>query len=253
MIGFPVGGSCHPAFTKSLLDLQKFELTNPDENYELVKIDFVSGLYIQNNRNELIDDALNFEYDWLLQIDTDEQFKPELLRQLMGFAKKDTTPIVFGLYSSALHADGEAEDAFYCIDMIYRETRNGEYTPIAPPSDVRPFEVDAAGGGIMLIHTSVFKKMEYPWFIATYCVPIGKNRLQPMSEDIAFCRSARENGYHLWVVPLAEAVHYKTLGIKTSLFAHFMERAEAFQKEQHTGLKTALAAATEIKQNEIKK
>lgn len=231
MIGFPVGGSCHPAFTKSLLDLQKFELTNPDENYELVKINFSAGLYVQDNRNQLVDEALDFEYDWLLQVDSDEQFKPELLRQLMRFAKKDTTPIVFGLYSNALHAEGEVEDAFYCVDMIYREVETGEYSPIVPPSDVRPFEVDAAGSGIMLVHTSVFKKMEYPWFIATYCLPIGKKRLQPMNEDIAFCRSAREAGYHLYVVPLAEATHYKTLGIKTSLFAHFMQRAEDFQNE----------------------
>jgi GT2 family glycosyltransferase len=231
LIGFPVGGSCHPAFTKSLLELQKFELTNPSDKYEVINIDYVGGLYVQDNRNELVDEALRLGADWLLQLDADESFEPQILRILMQTADKKTRPIVFGLYSNAVNPPGEASGGFILMDMIYKEVETGEYQFIVPPSEIKPFEIDAAGSGIMLTHTGVYKKLEYPWFIATYCLPTGKKRLQPMNEDIAFCRTARKRGYHLWCAPLAEATHFKNLAVKTSTFKHFMDRAQQVQEE----------------------
>jgi GT2 family glycosyltransferase len=231
MIGYPVGGSVHPAFCKSLLDVQRFELQNPSEDYELVDIEYSASLYVQENRNNLVEWALEKGVDWLLQVDTDEKFQPTLLRQLMNTADKDTRPIVFGLYSNVQPAPAQAEGAYYHVDMIFREVENGEYSTLVPTTDVNPFLVDAAGTGILLTHMSIFKKIGYPWFWLEMIVPTGKTRPQIMNEDIAFCRAAREAGYQLWCDPLAEAQHFKSIALLPSSFRRFMERAQQVEQE----------------------
>lgn len=231
MIGYPVGGAVHPAFAKSLLDLQRFELTTPSPDYTLVDIEYSASLYVQENRNNLVEWALEKQVDWLLQLDTDEKFQPTLLRQLMNTANADTRPIVFGLYSNVQPAPAQAEGAYYHVDMIFREVETGEYMTINPPSDSKPFRIDAAGSGILLTHMSIYKRIAYPWFWLDMIQPLGKTRPQIMNEDIAFCRAAREAGYPLWCDPMAEAQHFKSIALLPSTFRHFLERAREVEKE----------------------
>lgn len=231
MIGFPVGGGVHPAFAKALLDLQKFELKNPSPDYELVDIEYSASLYVQENRNNLVEWAMEKQVDWLLQLDTDEKFQPTLLRQLMSSAHKDTRPIIFGLYSNVQPAPAQAEGAYYHVDMIFREVENGEYMTLTPTSNTRPFMVDAAGSGILLTHMSIYRKIAYPWFWLEMMIPSNKTKPQIVNEDIAFCRAAREAGYKLWCDPMAEAQHFKTIGLLPSSFKHFMDRAREVEKE----------------------
>jgi GT2 family glycosyltransferase len=231
LIAFPVGGSCHPAFVKALLDLQLFELTDPSSIYEILPIEYSASLYVEENRNVIVDLAHQQKADWILMLDTDESFQPQLLRQLMTHADKDANPIVFGIYSNISRAPVETKGGYYHVDMIYREMPSGEYSSITPPSDSRPFYVDAAGSGCMLTHISVFDKIEFPWFTLDYILLEGKPRPQLMNEDISFCRKARMAGYKLLVDPLAEIVHYKTLALLPSAFRHFMERANKVHEE----------------------
>jgi hypothetical protein len=231
MIGYPTGGSVHPAFTKSLVDLVHFEDTSPDDNYELSWVEYSASLYVQENRNILVTKARMMGADWLLQIDTDESFEFHVLRQLMKTADKDKRPIVFGLYSNVSQAPAQAEGSFLVIDMIYRETEKGDYESIVPPTDLRPFRVDAAGTGMMLTHMSVYDKIAKPWFELCYIWVAGQDDPQVMNEDIAFCRLAREAGYQLWCDPLAEARHHKTIALLPSTFRHFMERAKQVESE----------------------
>lgn len=231
MIGYPVGGSVHPAFTKALLDLQRFELLEPSGEYELLPVEYSASLYVEENRNVLVDLAVREGAEWLLMLDTDESFEPTLLRRLMSVAHPDERPIVFGLYSNIMQAPQQTEGAYLHVDMIYRETEDGQYSSVVPPSDMRPFYVDAAGTGIMLTHISVFDQIEFPWFTLDYILPTGKHRPQVMNEDISFCRKARQAGYKLLCDPLSEAKHYKTMALLPSTFRHFMERAKQVQDE----------------------
>jgi GT2 family glycosyltransferase len=231
LVGFPVGDSALPAFVKSLCDLQRYELLNPSPDYELLPIEYSAGLYVEENRNKLVDLAKDQGADWLFQIDTDEKFQPNLLRQLMSSADVKERPIVFGLYSNVVRAPQAVEGGYYCIDMIFREVENGEYMNINPPSDFSPFYVDAAGSGILLTHMSVFDKIEYPYFTVDYIRLTGKTRLQFMNEDISFCRKARLAGFKLLVDPLSDVQHHKTIALLPGPFKHFMDRARQVQDE----------------------
>jgi len=231
LVAFPVGGSCHPAFAKALLDLQRFELTEPSPTYDLLPIEYSASLYVEENRNVIVELAQRDKADWLLMVDTDESFQPNLLRQLMVHADRNNAPIVFGVYSNIAQAPQQAEGAYYHVDMLFREVENGEYMNVTPPSDSRPFYVDAAGSGCMLTHISVFERIEFPWFTLDYIIPTGKTKPQVMNEDISFCRKARMAGYKLLVDPLAEVTHYKTMALLPSAFRHFLERAQQVHEE----------------------
>ena len=231
LIGYPVGGSVHPAFCKSLCDMVRLESLSPSKDYDLLPVEYSSSLYVEENRNLLVKVARDKGAQWLLQMDTDESFAPEALRLLMQTAKECQTKIVYGLYSNVQLAPESVQGGFYVVDMIYREVANGEYESIVPPSDFKPFLVDAAGSGMLLTHLSVFERIEYPWFWLDLIIPRGKTEPQVMNEDISFSRKAREAGYQLWCDPRVEARHYKTVGLLPSTFRHFLIRAENVEKE----------------------
>lgn len=221
VIGCPTGGTVMTRFAQSILALQKYEQSQPNDKYEVIDIVFSSGLYIQDNRNKLVLEAQKLGADWLLQIDSDHSFQPDFLRMLMRTADKETRPIMVGLYTNI----GDlSEGAFQVVDCIYAETPNGQYRVIKPPDDLQPFEVDAAGAGLMLTHLSVFDKLESPWFwLAMFRNEDGSEQL--MNEDLAFCRTARIAGFHIWCDPMVEGVHWKTIPMLPSTMRSFISKS----------------------------
>lgn len=231
LVGYPCGGGVHPQFTKSLCDLQRFELLDQDARYEILPVEYEQGLYVMENRNRLVAKAREVGADWLLQIDTDEGFEPHLLRLLMDAALGLPAEIVFGLYANMQPAPAGIEGGFIFADMIFRELKNGAYENIVPPLDNRPFRVDAAGSGVLLAKVSAFDRIEFPYFWLEQILADGEDKPQVMNEDIAFCRKAREAGLSLWCEPKAEAKHFKTLPLLASPMRRFLSRAHQVQDE----------------------
>lgn len=228
IVGVPTGGSVNFRMADSLLKLQDLEIRNPSERYELIGINFASGLYIQENRNRLVKDAIAMGADWILQIDSDHSFEDgTLLRALMRTANKETRPIVAGLYTNIGVITGQN---FTILDCIYAEAPDGKYKIIRPPSNMQPFRVDAVGSGLLLTHVSVYKKLDYPWFaLAMFENPDGSRQM--MNEDMAFCRSARMAGFDIWCDPIAEATHWKTVPLLPSTLREFLGSAMGTKKE----------------------
>jgi len=228
VVGWPDGGHVHGAFTKSLLAMCFYEAKNPSEFYEFLEPIRATGLYITENRNELVRQALELEADWLLQLDGDETFNPDLLRMLMRTAHPVSRPIVVGPYANI----GLVENGgFNIVESIYAEGPDGQYRPLATPENQQPFQVDAAGTGVFLTHTSIFKHIPAPWFWLEQ-IQLADGRVKFMNEDIAFCRILRENGYKIWCEPLAEATHWKTLPLVGSNMATFLRKGQKFKEEQ---------------------
>ena len=233
MIGWPDGGSVRGNFMLSMLALQEYEIKNPSDKYELMReFGRTSGLYIQENRNQLVKCAQFHKADWLLQIDGDESFKPNLLRMLMENADAAEKPIVVGLYSNVgILNDVSAE----VIDCIYKETESGEYMTISATEDPTPFQVDAAGTGVMLTHMSVYDKISFPWFWVELYQSPSKKEPQMMNEDIAFCRAARHVGFPIWCDPKCEVTHWKTLPLVPSTMRTFLTKSWKTRDEMAAG------------------
>ena len=233
LIGVPTGGTPLAVFMRALLDLQRFELLDPDPRYEVLPVDFAQSIYVTSNRNRLVRLARAAGAEWLLQLDDDESFEPHALRQLMDTALGLPADIVFGLYANTQPAPEGIEGGFIFADMIYRELANGAYENIVPPVNSRPFRVDAAGSGVLLTRVSVFDRLAAPYFDTPTIQVLGEEEDGPreMNEDIYFCRCAREAGFALWCDPRVEAKHYKRLPLLASPMRRFLTRAHEVEKE----------------------
>ena len=82
----------------------------------------------------------------------------------------------------------------------------------------KPFTVDYAGFGWLLIQKGVFedfdengkKKIEYPWFAPKMQVFESGNVQDMCGEDVSFCLDAKEAGFEIWCDPRIRVGHEKT-------------------------------------------
>lgn len=226
-LGWIDAGSVRGEFMHSVLSLSQYEQRQPDDRYELVDFIRMTGAYIPDNRNKLVRLAREAEVDWLLMLDADESFGSDLLRILMRSADSNARPIVTGLYANIAQFD--MSGGVQVINMVFGEIEDGQYRSLAAEGVV-PFRVDAFGTGVCLLHMSVFDHVEEPWFWLDTLLATGKSEAQLVTEDISFCRKAREAGYELWCDPLADVTHWKSMPLTSSTVREYLtnrDKAEA--------------------------
>lgn len=142
-------------------------------------VDWEIGADRGRSRNTLVRRALARNSDWLLFLDDDHTFPPNLLQTLLS----REMPVVASLYL-------QRTDPFLPIAYAEKD-ENGDYWPLdlsACPEHGLVTVVGAGTGG-MLIRSEVFRQLEPPWFLHT----------TEQSEDLYFCRSLVEAGIQLYV------------------------------------------------------
>jgi len=113
------------------------------------------------------------DHDVTFWIDSDMVWTPEDVLALL----RNNSPIVSGLY-----ANGRGEPNAY----IERGVRVDPEGPLV--------SVYGVGFGFIKIDREVYEKVPYPWFCLLPSEAGGTD-----SEDISFCRKAREAGYNIWL------------------------------------------------------
>jgi GT2 family glycosyltransferase len=140
------------------------------------------------NRNILVQKALELEADWLLFLDADMTFPPDLVSGLLEDARESGAAIVSGCYFKKMppHA---------CVSAL-RVTEDDPQllTPIDPCNEDGLVACDVIGMGAALIHRAVFETVEYPWFEYEVYAKTGE---RTVTEDVPFCRKARESGFEI--------------------------------------------------------
>jgi hypothetical protein len=225
MIGYADGGKVDSEFSICVADLMWFELKNPTSAYEILPFQHAKDIYPPENRNRLVRKAFDLGADWLLQIDPDETFAPHTLRIMMRTAHELTRPVVTGHYANIANMDFDGNGAFTVCDMVFEEGENGMYRNVIPSGDMQPFPVAACGTGMFLTHMSVYNQIPYPWYELAYFKSSEQDELQPMNEDIDFCRKLRMAGYEIWCDPMAEVTHWKTVPLKPSTTRKWLEES----------------------------
>lgn len=133
------------------------------------------------------------KYDYLLSVDSDIVLPRDSLRKMLA-ADKD---IISGLYIQRIPNTHTLE--------VYMDTPNGGCTNI--PYDLIKsrgvVEIAACGMGCALIKSEVFKKLSYPHFVYQSALD-HKNTI---SEDVYFCKKAREFGFKVWADPSIQCDH----------------------------------------------
>lgn len=185
LIAVPCMDSVATPFCQSILTMNKVG----DE----CSVSFQVGSLVSESREKLAALAINRDADYVLWLDSDMTFEPDLMERLMKHM--ETYDIVTGLYFrrrppftpvifKRLHLEGDV-----CLFEDYTEY----------PED-RVFEVEGIGFGCVMMKTEVLLSV-----FARYknCFTMmGRN-----GEDVSFSMRARNCGYKIWCDPSIKCGH----------------------------------------------
>lgn len=196
--------------SKVLIAVPTFETITPDTFKALWDIDkgehtcifeYVRGYDCATARNKIAKLALNYGVDYVLMVDSDVTVPCNALVNLMAH----DVDVCSGFY---MHRDSSTNAVSERTSICKLEKPDGGYYfgyptesqwTIAELREKREagehlIEIHGGGMGCILIRTSVFNEVPYPWFDwVDYGQGIGM-----LSEDLFFCESCRNEGIKLY-------------------------------------------------------
>ena len=176
MIGTPCGDTVQTFFMYDLANMIGATISAIGDEID-ISFYVLAGTVLAESRISLADKALSTGSDYILYIDSDMRFPPDALVRLI---KRDQ-PIVAANYTTR-RAPAEP--------VTYKSIARGEKLWTLPESEGLE-ECSGTGFGFILIHMSVFKAMEKPWFYNPYIPQVDGF----WSEDVWFCNQARKAGF----------------------------------------------------------
>jgi GT2 family glycosyltransferase len=175
MVAIPCMDSIDADFVQCLVNMNKIDDT---------EIHFSTGSLVYVSRERLAQKAIAMNFDYVLWLDSDMIFNPELLADMMdnkkeflaGLCFRRRPPFTPVIYSKIRYG------------ATSEEYVNEEYLDY-PMNSV--FEVDGTGFGAVLLKTDVLKEVYKKY----------KTCFEPMrgyGEDLSFCIRARQCGFKIW-------------------------------------------------------
>jgi hypothetical protein len=142
--------------------------------------------------------AGKFSYDYILWVDSDVSWEPEVLERLLSHNVDIVgamCPVnVFGrIGATTLDKDGHPT-SMSILDLIL---------------EVDLVQVDGLGFGFLLVKKGVFESISRPWFKIREIRVSGAEFPIDMGEDYSWCKNATDSGFQLWLDPLARVDHHK--------------------------------------------
>ena len=174
-----------------------------------------SGPHVERGRNFLVQDFLNTDADYLLQIDSDMIFDHDALNRLVATAERMDTPVVGGLCFSYTEASGPFPTIGLFIDDKV------QWTIGLPPTDrAGVVTCDVTGCAMLLTHRSVFDILGDEPFrrIELNGVHVG--------EDISFCHKLHQLEIPVVIDTTVETGHVKQFTWDTDSHAKYRVDAD---------------------------
>src|ERR1051325_3042762 len=199
-VGYISPGQVATRFMDSYVDLV---LTEPRVS---ARISMVSGPRIASARNDVVRTFLDMESkpQWLLMLDSDMSFDPEIVQQFLDIAHEKIRPVVGGL----CFGGGRVGTPFPTLYRMTNPTKGkSKVTEVIEdyPKDAL-CKVDATGAAALFVCRDVFMQM-YDKFGT---MPDGHSNPQPWfaetiyqgheyGEDWTFCMRLKQMGIPLYV------------------------------------------------------
>lgn len=155
------------------------------------------GYTIAENRNYLAIQAIKGKYSHLFTVDDDMILPDDTINRLVA-CDKDFVGV---LANSRTLPQVPMVTPFGMMELSLKDRMLGD---IPLPKEL--FECEAIGGSVQLIKTSVFQKLEMPWYDNEKELS-GKNK---MGEDYWFCRQCIKAGVQIWCDPTLKIGHVGT-------------------------------------------
>lgn len=184
-------------FARSLLEMTMFNneyLLGADQQI-FHNIAIMS--YHSSARNHLV---FNMRGDWMLMLDTDQTFEPDLLTRLKWVLDKNNIDVLTGLYFKKYPPYDP---------VIYTDTGEWVLEPILDyPKDKEIFEIDSAGAGCLLVKAKVYNAI-IDQFKAMPFLEIPNN-----SEDHSFFWRLKQLGIKAYCAPHIQCNHLEWREVK---------------------------------------
>ena len=187
----PCGDQVAAGFAYDLSRLMSFTIAMEPE-IELALI-FQKSSLLPASRAGLAEQAIAFDSDYLLCIDSDMRFQKDALLRLMTVAESAKISMVAANYPT--RKEPVLPVSFSDIDGNERVYTEVNETAIQ--------EVSATGFGFILIRQDVFTTMDKPWFMLGY----SPEKDDYQGEDVYFFVKAKANGHAVYIDPVV------TLGV----------------------------------------
>ena len=167
LVGMPTLGNMDIEAVKCLMQLQ-FDGS----------VDIVSESLVYDARDKIAMDALVSEVDWVMWLDSDIVYDPDIIIKLMAHDKDMVTGLYYKRTPPYTPCIYKLEDERLSVYLDYPEDEL--------------FKVEAAGFGCMLMKASVIKAVHEKYGGCFFPVNgIG-------GEDLSFIKRARECGIEVW-------------------------------------------------------
>ena len=181
LIGIP----CYKTIT-SRTAFSLIELIKQTKEQE-IQVLFQDGVFVHQNQNNIIDFAVENNYDYIFLIETDMIFEPETLNKLLA----DDKDIICANYNFRSEPR--------CSMVFNEKLEHFSYKEL--PKET--FKCGAIPTGLTLIKTSVFSKIKKPYFFYEY----NEDGQMKTSQDVYFSLKVKEAGLSVWCNPLIETAH----------------------------------------------
>jgi GT2 family glycosyltransferase len=185
---------------------------------------------INKARNEIVEQFLESDSEWLWNTDTDMIIPPDTLERLVEAADADERPIVGGL---AFIYNPQREPTIAPSLFMPKPGTDGKRHDMIMryPKDTL-VEVAGTGQYCLLVHRRVFEDIlensalngygPYTWFDE---VPLGPHRDSLIrGADVTFCFRAREAGYKIYVHTGIQLGHIKQMVVEEQTFKNYIQR-----------------------------
>lgn len=169
------------------------------------------GSLVYMARNNLARLAIKAEADWVLWLDDDMVFAPDLLKRMMSVCQEDDISFLTAVcfrrrppYTPCL------------FDRLDRMEHGASYTTLMSVPEGR-FKVGGCGFAGVLLSTDV---------LMSVAAKFGGRMFDPiegMGEDVSFCWRARQCGYDIWCDSSIEMGHMGDMIITRAFFEAYSE------------------------------
>lgn len=176
-------------------------------------VGFEISSLIYTARNNLAARAIQLGADYVLWLDSDMVFAPDILERLFADYSAGKGDIISGLYFRRVAPFKPV------LFSAVESTAEGPFTaePESIPDDV--FEIAGCGFGCVLMPTEVLMDV-----IGKYGNPFDP--INGMGEDLSFCWRARQCGYRIVCDPAVSLGHVANMVVDRSFFDSYNSHKE---------------------------
>lgn len=183
------------------------------------QIGFEVGSLVYNARNNLARQAIKSEADWVLWLDSDMVFSPDLLQRMLKVCTENDIDFL-----TALCFRRKPPFTPCLFDRLDKVGRGASYTALMSVPDGR-FKVGGCGFAGVLMSTDVLMSVASKFDGRMF------DPLEGFGEDVSFCWRARQCGYDIWCDSEIEMGHVGNCIVTRAYF----EAYEANKDEKAAG------------------